>query len=300
MEKGSFSPWFDVRSIPGKGSGCVATRKIAKGTVVLRCDPLFAVLQPDVCDWCWSWRERCIKCRACCARFCSNRCLELARSQHHCGLFAGCASNDEDEDDVRTVLLVHELRKQGKAKQFDEDLCWQSELDVGFLARVAEKASRAMKGDVTAQDVERILGKVRSNSFGIDAPMPEGEFGESGEPDVNFLGSASYVEASFFNHTCEPANVVRVRENRRLSFIAVRNVEEGEELCITYINSARHKDNVERQALLHALYLFHCSCRVCVGEMPPIEKQCSKCGCCEFVEELCCVCEPSKIMEMME
>lgn len=298
---------FHVKPIPGKGMGCVAACKLEKGTLLLSCDPLFALVQPDVCEWCWfsdPTSERALprKCRACSARFCSDRCLELARSRHDeidCRVHSGCVEDDEDVDDVRAVLFVHALRKLGKAEQFDRDLCWQPILDLGLLSRVAEKASKVLQYAVAAEDVEKIVGKVHSNSFGIDAPMPAGEFNELGEPDVNFLGVAVYVEASFFNHTCEPANVVRVRQNRRLSFVCVSDVEEGQELCITYINSARHKDALERQALLHELYSFHCSCKVCSGEMPPKDRQCKECGCCEFVGDLCCVCYPEKIMESL-
>jgi hypothetical protein len=77
--------------------------------------------------------------------------------------------------------------------------------------------------------VEKVLGQIRSNCFGLDTPMLEGEFNELGEADVNFLGRAVYVEGSFFNHSCD-ANVARVRDGRRLLFVAKRDVQPGEEL----------------------------------------------------------------------
>ncbi len=117
---------------------------------------------------------------------------------------------------------------------------------------------------------------------------------------MNFLGRAVYLEASFFNHTCEPPALVRVRSGRRLFFVATRPVAAGEELCITYINSARHSDAVERRALLRELYGFDCGCGVCQGKVAPLTRLCERCGCCEFLGERgqwCCVCDAQTIEE---
>ncbi len=298
---------FSVEDVVGKGKGAVAVCDIPKGTVILSCDPLFALVDDfdSVCSWCFvdcdpfgpPMRR---KCKQCCARFCSDRCLELARSRHeNFDCFIPSGNDDEDFADVQSVVAVHRLRSGEKAKLFDSALCWQKELDLGRLDRVASKASKVLGVHVSVAETEVILGKVKSNSFGLDSPMRKGEFNESGEPDVNFLGHAVYEEASFFNHTCERANVVRIRRERTLSFVCVRDVDKGEELCITYINSARHKDTNERQALLFELYGFHCDCRVCKGQLKPLDAMCARCGCCEFLEGLCCVCESEKIAERL-
>lgn len=297
---------FHVRDISGKGKGAVAARSFGKETVVLRCEPLFALLDLDAaCSWCYAESDAFgppmrRKCKACAARYCSDRCMELSRGYHcqiECRAFAGCSEDDEDVDDVRAVLLLDALRQAGRGGRFDNDLCWQRELDVGRLARVATKAARVLGRPVSSEETELILGKVRSNSFGLDVAMRSGETNEAGEPDVNFLGHAVFEEASFFNHTCEPANIVRVRVGRKLFFVSTRAVEQGEELCITYINSARHKQATERQALLFELYGFHCSCGVCVGSAALPARQCARCGCCEFVGNSCCVCDAQQIAE---
>ncbi len=307
---------FRVCAISGKGRGAVAVGEIAPGTVVLSCEPLFALLcdNDSTCAWCFAdsdpygppYRRKCERCGI--ARYCSDRCRELARSAHEadeCTVVAAVAALGEREEDivedVLSVALVETLRKRGKSASFDEELCWAEQLDKGRLKRVAETSARVLGHIVEPERAQAIVGKIASNSFGLDTPMREGEFNESGERDVNFLGRVVYVEASFFNHTCDAPNVVRVRAGRRIHFLAGRAIADGEELCITYINSARHADNVERQAKLFEYYAFHCNCGVCDGSVPSQTRMCERCGCCEFFGhqkyEWCCVCDAQKIEE---
>ena len=301
---------FVVDDVVGKGKGALAARRLSRGDLVLACDPLVAVLEdPDfVCDRCFReadvagppLRRRCVGCRA---RFCSERCAEEGKTRHgrECAARGKAEERgdeeEEERDDVLAVVAV-ETAPDEERKEFDARLCWMPCEEAGRAEKVARRASEALGREVTAKRAEEIGGKMASNSFGLDVPMAEGEFNGDGEPDVNYLGRAIYVDASFFNHTCEAPNVARVRLGRRMYFLATRNVEVGEELCITYINSARHVDKNERCALLFELYGFHCTCKVCREDLGPQCELCRRCGCNSFLDQLCCVCDVEKIASL--
>ena len=310
---------FRVEEVPGKGRGAVASAAIAAGAVVLECDPWLVLLHEPAftCRWCFASRSPLdapyrLRCERCGVRYCSDRCRELGRRVHEeegeCEAVAGvakemAADRDDDEcDEVLAVVMAETARQQGRAAVFDERLCSEPQLDAARVARVARHSGRVLGREVGSERAVAVVGKVASNSFGLDAPLPPGEFSEDGEPDVCFLGRAVYLEASFFNHTCEPPALVRVRSGRRLRFVARRQIAAGEELCITYINSARHSEKGERQALLHELYGFHCGCGVCEGRVAPLARLCERCGCCEFLgerDQWCCVCDTEKIEETL-
>ncbi|KAF2494243.1 hypothetical protein BU16DRAFT_540733 [Lophium mytilinum] len=64
------------------------------------------------------------------------------------------------------------------------------------------------------------------NSFGIRSLEDEGS---------EFFGYGCWGSASFFNHSCGP-NVRKERVGREWRFLVDRMVEEGEELCISYLS----------------------------------------------------------------
>jgi hypothetical protein len=64
-----------------------------------------------------------------------------------------------------------------------------------------------------------------------------------------------------FNHSCSP-NVCRVRRGRDLVFVALEDVKEGDELCISYVPSNQGRD--ERRAVLQRHFGFDCTCPLCM------------------------------------
>jgi hypothetical protein len=79
-------------------------------------------------------------------------------------------------------------------------------------------------------------------------------------------GSAVYTVASMFNHSCVPCVDVRFPQNNH--FIEMRtnqDVVEGQQLCISYIDS-EGLDVTERRAALLQGYGFVCQCPKCKEE----------------------------------
>ncbi len=84
--------------------------------------------------------------------------------------------------------------------------------------------------------------------------------------DSSSKGSAIYLMASLFNHSCEPSvNVAFPRNNSTLVLTAARDIDPGEELTISYID---HEMGLSaRQERLAFAYGFQCGCPKCSDEL---------------------------------
>lgn len=85
------------------------------------------------------------------------------------------------------------------------------------------------------------------------------------------VGMAMYAMACKMNHLCDP-NVVVLYFNTMQPLVAqcvaLRNIDEGEKLCISYI--ASNESLSERQEAL-VNYGFQCSCTKCLRQAAELE-----------------------------
>ena len=80
-----------------------------------------------------------------------------------------------------------------------------------------------------------------------------------------------YPRQAILNHSCEPNCVLRFAEAGRLLARVVRDVEVGEELCISYVDVT---DPVGlRQQRLMEQYSFRCTCSKCERELRQLLRQ---------------------------
>lgn len=99
-------------------------------------------------------------------------------------------------------------------------------------------------------DTELLLiyfGKICINSFSIL------------DVSLNDIGSAVYVEASIFNHSCQP-NATTVWDGLQLQVRAIKNIAAGQEIFTNYIDIKKPRS--ERMKELK-LYYFDCQCPRC-------------------------------------
>ncbi|KAK0194093.1 hypothetical protein F5146DRAFT_1034215 [Armillaria mellea] len=130
-----------------------------------------------------------------------------------------------------------------------------SQMRVYAFLRKAAQAVPDFYACVTVDTVRAILGRDQGNAFGL--------YDMSTSGDSEMLGFAMYIKASYFNHDCFP-NVRKQREGRSMHFYATRDIEAGEELCISYIDAS---DPVEkRREELARDWYFTCLCRRCENE----------------------------------
>lgn len=108
----------------------------------------------------------------------------------------------------------------------------------------------------TSESVRAILSRDQGNVFGLWDMSTEG--------DSEMLGWAMYVSGSYFNHNCAP-NVRKERIKRSMCFFTSRDVDAGEELCISYVDV--QDDVVVRRSELPRNWYFDCTCKRCEEEL---------------------------------
>ncbi len=82
---------------------------------------------------------------------------------------------------------------------------------------------------------------------------------------LNVDGSALYARQSACNHSCEPnCEATFLSSDHTLSLVATRDVAEGDELFISYLNECSlSRSRHSRQKILKENYLFVCRCSKC-------------------------------------
>lgn len=105
--------------------------------------------------------------------------------------------------------------------------------------------------------VRTIIGRNLTNAFGVWSPTTHADEGRE------FFGFAVYPSASYFNHLCEP-NVTKQRRGASYTFTASRDIEEGEEMCISYGIDGIEPVAERRRTLSE--WFFECMCTRCVRE----------------------------------
>ena len=121
---------------------------------------------------------------------------------------------------------------------------------------------------------ERLAGQLQFNTFAITEDAGSGG-GEGGGRNARgalahaqgrTVGVGLYPSAALLNHSCEPSCAVRfdLAAGAALEVRTTREVDEGEELTIAYIDISRPL--AERREKLRKEYAFLCACQRCSRE----------------------------------
>ncbi|KAI9153352.1 hypothetical protein LWI28_009997 [Acer negundo] len=112
-----------------------------------------------------------------------------------------------------------------------------------------------------------VLSRIRINAFRIE--LAGGSYEDllsmaaaSIEAEIA-VGNAVYMLPSFYNHDCDPNVHIVWIENADARLKALRDVEEGEELRICYIDVSMSRD--ARQTVLSQGFGFQCNCSRCLS-----------------------------------
>ncbi|KAL1798965.1 hypothetical protein ACET3X_003002 [Alternaria dauci] len=107
---------------------------------------------------------------------------------------------------------------------------------------------------VTEETLITLSSRDSHNSFGIRSLEDDGS---------EFFGYGCWPAASYFNHSCGP-NIEKNRKGRTWYFRAGRDIERGEELCITYLSGEERKLSRGKRLLrLKKTWGFDCACERC-------------------------------------
>lgn len=86
---------------------------------------------------------------------------------------------------------------------------------------------------------------------------------------LNNEGSGLYVMQSKINHSCAPnAEITFPHGNHNLEIKALRNINSGEEICISYLDECQlERSRHSRQKYLQENYIFLCECEKCTNQI---------------------------------
>jgi hypothetical protein len=112
-----------------------------------------------------------------------------------------------------------------------------------------------------------VLARIRINAFRIELVASSYEdLLSSAAASVSCdasVGNAVYMLPSFYNHDCDPNTHIVWLENVDVKLKALRDIEEGEELRICYIDTSM--DVNARQKILADGFGFECHCLQCLS-----------------------------------
>lgn len=158
-------------------------------------------------------------------------------------------SNMKDNGEELYTLEEHETHLSSVSEQKREGLSQLASMLQLYLQQevpALDKVASSLPS--SCRDPLSLMGKVTCNCFTIsDAELQE-------------VGVGLYPSLSLLNHDCGP-NCVMVFEGTKLHLRAVKDIEVGEELSISYIDSLALTD--ERQKQLKEQYHFTCHCQRC-------------------------------------
>ena len=153
---------------------------------------------------------------------------------------------------VRTIAV---MEKNERVAQAMKDLCLSGEGTPEAQANLHSAAYLVnQKTDVGLQKCCDILKQLQVNCF----TATNGDFS-------NTLGIGLYLQAAAINHSCDPNACQSFHEDTKaLSIRAMKDIQPGEEITITYIDIG--KPTSWRRRELHKTYGFVCMCHRCSTE----------------------------------
>ena len=121
----------------------------------------------------------------------------------------------------------------------------------GNIKEMPEKKTTPVYCSGSKKSAEGIF---RTNNFALGPLAPQTAHG-------------IFLKTSRLNHSCHPnCEVIWKADSECQEVIAIRDIEEGEEMTICYLNMEnRMKTARERKKILRQ-YGFFCSCNFCTGE----------------------------------
>ncbi|KAJ9457842.1 Histone-lysine N-methyltransferase ASHR1 [Diplonema papillatum] len=256
---------YEVTQVIERGRCLTASRQIpatSEAQPILEEDPLaHSVTREDVCDGCLKPFEKLQVCTQCkFASYCGTACQASAWKSHHkreCKLFAELGSRNIKP--TPTLVLTHRLLVSCKGNPDHEnltELCHHEPslrqetrdmyLQLGVLLNGMLKATGYQ--ELTSRQVMILFARLQANSFSVL------------DPELQTCAYAVYRTASTVNHSCSP-NAIAAFSGKRLAIVPLREVAQGAEITISYVELASTGES--RRAELLSQYNFTCRCPRC-------------------------------------
>uniref|UniRef100_A0A8C7WM15 [histone H3]-lysine(4) N-trimethyltransferase n=1 Tax=Oryzias sinensis TaxID=183150 RepID=A0A8C7WM15_9TELE len=266
------APMLERYVSPGKGNGLRATTKIRRGVLVTSAEPVAYCVSNkrarEVCHHCFTRCETLLRCSQCkMARYCNSACQKRAWPGHKTECRCLCSLLPRHPtDSVRLAARLIFTLVSGRCiyRGLDwvfVDLDSMPEQKKEGLSELATMLELYMETEIpdlkqrmtselplSCREALSIIAKVTCNCFTIS----DGELQE--------IGVGLYPSLSLLNHDCRP-NCVMVFNGTELQLRAVQDINPGEELRISYIETLSLTE--DRQKQLEEQYHFTCHCQRC-------------------------------------
>ncbi|MBA0587881.1 hypothetical protein Gorai_001002 [Gossypium raimondii] len=153
------------------------------------------------------------------------------------------------------------------------DILQPANLTQGMILKVRNIHLFCNNGDFVDQEVltkqwyTDVLARIRINAFRIELAAGVYEdllsLASASIEAEAAVGNAIYMLPSFYNHDCDPNTHIVWIENADAKLKALRDIDEGEELQICYIDASMSYD--ARESLLSQGFGFKCNCLRCMS-----------------------------------
>ncbi|KAL5223904.1 hypothetical protein ABZP36_010543 [Zizania latifolia] len=284
-------PPIRVALTESSGRGVFATRSIAAGEVLHSAQPVVSHPSPSLLhEVCYS----CLRRKAgnggggdtsggiC--YFCSDACREHAKGFNEVEKNADWSLFD-DHCSSRGLKYPYMVKRlacmviSGSVSADCLDILQPARLHQGTLTEMEEEFelldSTFRKAGIHEEQTTfltkewyiNVLARIRINAFRIELVASSYEdLLSSALASVSCdaaVGNAVYMLPSFYNHDCDPNTHIVWLESADARLKALRDIEEGEELRICYIDASMDVD--ARQKILADGFGFQCRCLRCLS-----------------------------------
>ncbi|XP_022744359.1 histone-lysine N-methyltransferase ATXR4 isoform X1 [Durio zibethinus] len=288
QSSGPAPPPIRVALTESAGRGVFATRKIRAGDTIHSAKPI--VSHPSlsaidtICYFCLKKMKPFTESQSQGVSFCCEKCKESSKVFYDVEKKADWVDFDDycRTQGLKFPLLVKRLACMvisGAAPADIVDILQPASLTQRMILKMEEgfcllrnAFTKANMGDertyfLTKQWYTAVLARIRINAFRID--LAGGAYEDllslaaaSIEAEAA-VGNAIYMLPSFYNHDCDPNTHIIWIENADAKLKALRDIDEGEELRICYIDASVSCH--ARQSLLSQGFGFECNCLRCLS-----------------------------------
>ncbi|RDX87382.1 Histone-lysine N-methyltransferase ATXR4, partial [Mucuna pruriens] len=283
-------PPIQVALTESVGRAVFATRPIGAGDLIHTANP--AVCHPATHAVCYSCLAALPHSQPQHVPFCSQHCHQLSKGYHDVEMKANWVAFDDYCRDNFLISLQRTRRLKypflvkrlacmvisRDARSDTLDILQPANLMPEMVLEMEEEFvllrnafTKALIPDehiafLTKQWYINVLARIRINAFRIE--LAGGLYEDllsaavaSVEAEAA-VGNAVYILPSFYNHDCDPNAHILWINNADAKLKALRDIDEGEELRICYIDASLDHD--ARRELLFRGFGFQCNCSRCL------------------------------------
>ncbi|KAL1918701.1 uncharacterized protein VTP21DRAFT_2723 [Calcarisporiella thermophila] len=269
---------LEIVNIEKRGRGIVTRKRLTRGDVVLRELPYAAVVDDENltrnCSRCFQSASKMYRCSSCkVLHYCSKKCQLEEWSAFHkeeCANWVRLGRHVPTA--IRTICRV--LIRRNKSPATFEEVENLENLKSKFLSSKLELFGQMSL--VVSKVLPPSLLLSPSSMIDLFCRFTCNSFSVVDDECVG-IGVGVYPLAAMVNHSCWP-NCIAMFEEDQMVIRCLRDIEEGEELTISYVDIALPTE--ERRRELLERYFFICNCDLCQKRKPSdIDLRCAfKCS----------------------